>query len=69
MVTDSVVEDCAQLIMNRFQVRFGIGLTILGIAVSQQFVLLKRNVLGGDLAHTFLAEIGDKLGINNIVFH
>ena len=69
MVTDSVVEDCAQLIMNRFQVRFGIGLTILGIAVSQQFVLPKHNVFGGDLTHTFFSEVRYQLGVDNVVLH
>jgi len=50
--------------VDRFQIRFGVRLSVLGITVSQQLVLPKHNVLGGDLAHTFFTEIRDKLGVN-----
>ena len=69
VVTDRMVEDRAQLVMNRFQVGFGIGLAILGIPVIQQLILPKHNIFCSDFTHTFFAEVRDQLGVNNIVFH
>ena len=47
----------------------GISIAILWIPISQHFVLPEHNVLGGDRAHTFFAEVRNKIGVDNIVFH
>ena len=47
---DGVIEDSAQLIVNRFQIDRGVRLALV-VLVVQHLVLPSDDLLGGDIAH------------------
>ena len=61
-----VVEDGTELIVDRFQVHRRVGLTVL-VLVVQHLVLPGDDLLGGDVAHFELTEVGQQLGSDNVI--
>ena len=67
VVPNRVVEDGAELVMDRFQVHRRVGLAVLSLVV-QHLVLPGDNLLGGDVAHFQPNEVGQQLGTDDVVF-
>ncbi len=67
VVADSVIEDGAQLIVNCFQIDRGVRLAFIALVV-QHLILPGDDLLGRDIAHLQLAEVGQQLGADDVVF-
>ena len=57
VIADSMVKNSAQLIVDRFQIDRGVRFALI-VLVVQHFILPGDNLLGGDIAHFQLAEVG-----------
>ena len=66
VVPNCVVEDGAELVVDRFQVHRRVGLAVL-VLVVQHLVLPGDNLLGSDVTHFKLAEVGQQLGADDVV--
>ena len=61
-----MVEDGAELIVNRLKVHRRIGLPLF-ILVVQHLILPGDDLLGGDVTHLQLAEVGEQLSADNML--
>ncbi len=61
-----MIEDGAELIVQRLEIRLGIGLVLL-VPIRQLLILPGNHILGGDFADLPLPEIGENLGFQNVL--
>ena len=66
VVPNRVVEDGAELVMDRLEVHRRVGFTVL-VLVIQHLVLPGDDLLGSNVAHLQPAEVGQQLGTDNMV--
>ena len=61
------VENGAELIMDSFQINWGVWLAFI-VLIVQHLILPRDDLVGGNIAHLQLTKVGYQLGSDNMIF-
>ena len=61
-----MIENGAELVVDGLEIHRRVGFTVL-VLVVQHLILPGDNLLGGDVAHFELTEVGQQLGSDNVI--